>query len=59
MKRYSNFRDLTSKDNSPAPGTPVLRRCWACNINKETAGGRVDKRTRLWHCAACVQQAAK
>lgn len=59
MKRYSNFRDLTTKVNSPAPGASVLRRCWACNVNKATPGGRVDKRTRLWRCAACVQQAAK
>lgn len=54
MNRYSPERDLTASLHKLATGVHALRRCWACNQNKATLGGRLDKRTRLWRCAACV-----
>lgn len=54
MNIYSPKRDLTMVQPKSAPNLCALRRCWACNQNKATLGGRLDKRTRLWRCAACV-----
>ncbi len=56
MNRYSAERDLTMTQPKQAGGSLTLRRCWACNQNKTVAGGKLDKRTRLWRCAACVQK---
>lgn len=56
MNRYSAERDLTMTQPKSAPGLSTLRRCWVCNQNKTTPGGKVDKRTRMWRCAACVQK---
>jgi hypothetical protein len=56
MNRYSAERDLTMAQPARGPGATPMRRCWACNQNKAQAGGKLDKRTRLWRCAACVQK---
>ena len=56
MSRYSPERDQTLAQRLATPTTPALRRCWVCNLNKTMAGGKVDKRTRMWRCAACVQK---
>ena len=58
-RRFSAERDLTMTQPKSAPGLSALRRCWACNQNKGLAGGKLDKRTRLWRCAACVQKGEK
>ena len=58
-RRFSAERDLTMTQPKSAPGLSTLRRCWACNQNKTTPGGKVDKRTRMWRCAACVQKGEK
>jgi hypothetical protein len=59
MNRYSAERDLTMTQPAKGPGSTPVRRCWACNQNRTTAGGQTNKRTRLWRCAACVQKGAR
>lgn len=59
MNRFSSYRDHTLTPRLATPTSSALRRCWVCNLNKSTPGGKVDKRTRMWSCAACVQKAGQ
>jgi len=59
MSRYSTERDLTMTHPPKGPGMTPMRRCWACNQNKSPAGGQLNKRTRLWRCAACAQKGTR
>lgn len=54
MNRYSNLKDNTMRQPSAGPGLSPTRLCWTCSKPKPDAGGRLDKRTRLWSCAACA-----
>lgn len=37
-----------------APGLNILRKCFGCNGNKSSVGGKSSRRSRMWYCAACV-----
>ena len=50
---YSNVKDHTMQRGGMQPGLLVARECWTCRKPKTTAGGQINKRTRLWQCAGC------
>lgn len=38
------------------PPNSLRRNCSKCKANRSPYGGRTNKITRLWRCAACLQQ---
>lgn len=45
--------DLTHRQAGCPSGTAMLRMCFGCNKRRAELGGHVNKRTRMWYCAAC------
>ena len=34
-------------------GMSLTRHCWTCQTIKPEGGGTMNKRTKMWSCAAC------
>lgn len=58
MTRYHRDRDVTLVVRPAGPGMGFTRNCFGCKQNKIDRGGKTDKRTRMWHCAACIEAKA-
>ena len=54
MNRYSSEPDKTAVGYAMPTGLTIRRTCWVCNKPKPSQGGMLDKRTRMWRCAACA-----
>jgi len=52
---HNNREDLTSRVRSVGQGLNALRMCSRCCLPKSTAGGKTNKRTRMWRCAGCKE----
>ena len=46
--------DVTLKHYLTSSGVHYTRNCFTCSKHKNDRGGRIDKRTRMWSCEACV-----
>lgn len=57
MKPRADNQDLTERARPAGRGLHITRNCFACKTNKAALGGRIDKRTRMWLCATCVEVA--
>lgn len=51
--------DLTHKHRSMSPGIAMTRTCIRCGQHKPLVGGKVNKITRQWRCACCVNEQRK
>ncbi len=50
---YNNEKDRTMTRGGGGPGMLMARHCWKCRLPKLQTGGGINKRTRMWECAAC------
>lgn len=48
---------MTRDDRNPR--NSLRRNCSKCKANRPALNGRTNKITRLWRCAACLQQEPK
>ena len=55
MNRYSNVKDNTLRQPGASPGISTSRMCWGCSKRVGPLGGKLNPRTRMWSCAACVK----
>lgn len=53
-ERLSKVKDLTAIRTAPGVGMNIRKMCFTCNKPRSDAGGRWNKRTKMWSCAACV-----
>lgn len=44
--------------NQQFAGTGLHRSCVKCNQHRPTLGGRTQRGTKLWTCAACLRSSA-